>query len=54
MPVPPGCDPDVQGEVPASSAQRQAGGGPGQRQAAVQAHVLRDGAASQRRRRDLP
>lgn len=33
--VSPGRDPDIQGEVPASSAPRQAGGGPGQRQVAV-------------------
>lgn len=33
--VSPGCDSDIQGEVPAPAAQRQAGGGPGQRQVAV-------------------
>lgn len=52
--VSPGCDTHVQGEVPAPSAPRPAGGGPGQRQVAFQAHVLRDGATAQRRGRDLP
>ena len=47
--LPPGGDPDFPREVPAAASAGEAGGGPGQGQASVQAHVLRDGEAAQRR-----
>lgn len=54
LPLHAGRHPHFQGEVPAPPPPRPPGSGPGQRQAAVQTHVLRDGAAAQRRRRDFP
>lgn len=52
--LPPGCDPHVPREVPTKAAAWAAGGGPGQGQASVQAHVLRDGEAAQWRRCHIP